>query len=49
MNNSLFFCLNGFRIPIKPREYEGTSDFENLTPVLRSDHKKYFNSWWAAY
>jgi len=31
---------------IKPREFGGTNDFENLTPVLVDDHKQ-FNRFWA--
>jgi filamentous hemagglutinin len=31
---------------IKPREYGGTNDFENLVPVLRQVHIDEFNSFW---
>jgi hypothetical protein len=31
---------------IKPREYGGTNDFSNLTPVKRDTHKNTFNSFW---
>lgn len=33
---------------IKPRKYGGTNDFDNLTPVLREEHKK-FTAWWSNY
>ena len=31
---------------IKPREYGGTNDFENLVPVLRQVHIDEFNAFW---
>ena len=31
---------------IKPRQYGGTNDFSNLTPVEKSTHKSTFNSFW---
>jgi RHS repeat-associated protein len=34
---------------IIPREYGGTNDFENLTPVLRTVHQTGFNPWWMGY
>ena len=34
---------------IIPREYGGTNDFSNLTPVLRSVHQTGFNPWWMGY
>jgi hypothetical protein len=34
---------------ITPREYGGTNDFWNLTPVLRSVHQTEFNPWWKGY
>lgn len=32
---------------IKPREYGGTNDFWNLTPVQRRTHQQEFNKFWA--
>jgi HNH endonuclease len=34
---------------IIPREYGGTNDFGNLTPVLRTVHQTEFNPWWMGY
>ena len=34
---------------IKPREYGGENTFENLTPVLTTEHQKKLNPWWRAY
>ena len=34
---------------IKPREYGGTNDFWNLTPVLRETHQKEFNAFWRKF
>ena len=31
---------------IKPREYGGSNDFENLVPVLRQVHIDEFNAFW---
>lgn len=33
---------------IRPKEYGGLNDFENLVPVLRDVHRQ-FNSWWRDY
>jgi len=32
---------------IKPREYGGTNDFENLVPVLATEHRGLLNPWWS--
>ncbi len=32
---------------IKPKEFGGTNDFWNLTPVQRTTHAKEFNSFWG--
>jgi hypothetical protein len=34
---------------IRPREYGGTNDFDNLVPVPRDVHQAEFNSWWRDY
>jgi RHS repeat-associated protein len=34
---------------IKPREYGGTNDFSNLTPVEKSTHQSTFNSFWSKF
>jgi RHS repeat-associated protein len=34
---------------IRPREYGGTNDFENLVPVERSIHQTLLNPWWRKY
>ena len=34
---------------IEPREYGGENTFENLTPVLTTEHPKKLNPWWRAY
>jgi len=34
---------------IIPREYGGTNDFWNLTPVLGTVHQTEFNPWWLQY
>lgn len=34
---------------IVPREYGGTNAFDNLVPVLRTDHQQLFNPWWRNY
>ncbi|MBP2327987.1 hypothetical protein JOF56_008372 [Kibdelosporangium banguiense] len=34
---------------IRPREYGGTNDFDNLVPVDRAAHRELFNRWWADY
>jgi hypothetical protein len=34
---------------IRPREYGGTNDFDNLVPIPRDVHQQQFNSWWRDY
>lgn len=34
---------------IRPREYGGTNDFDNLVPIPRDVHQTLFNSWWRDY
>jgi hypothetical protein len=34
---------------IKPREYGGTNDFDNLVPIPRDVHQQQFNRWWSSY
>jgi hypothetical protein len=34
---------------IKPREFGGTNEFWNLTPVLRGTHQEAFNSFWREF
>jgi hypothetical protein len=34
---------------IRPREYGGQNNFENLVPVNRTIHQKQFNPWWQKY
>lgn len=34
---------------IRPREYGGTNDFDNLLPVPRPIHQNEFNAWWRDY
>lgn len=34
---------------IRPREYGGTNDFDNLVPVPRAVHQEQFNAWWRDY
>ncbi|NEP10648.1 MAG: HNH endonuclease [Symploca sp. SIO2C1] len=31
---------------IKPREFGGSNEFENLVPVLRKVHQEQFNAFW---
>lgn len=34
---------------IRPREFGGTNDFDNLVPIPRDVHQQLFNSWWRDY
>jgi hypothetical protein len=34
---------------IRPREYGGTNDFDNLVPIPRPVHQQQFNPWWQKY
>lgn len=34
---------------IRPREYGGTNDFDNLVPVPRSTHQGQLNPWWSGF
>lgn len=34
---------------IRPREYGGTNDFDNLVPIPRDVHQQQFNTWWRDY
>ena len=34
---------------IKPREFGGSADFENMVPLLKDVHRKVVTSWWNGY
>lgn len=34
---------------IRPREYGGSNDFDNLVPIERDLHQKLLNEWWRNY
>ena len=34
---------------IKPREFGGSADFENMVPLLTNIHRKYVTPWWNSY
>lgn len=34
---------------IKPLEFGGTNNFDNLTPVIRQVHQQKFTPWWNSY
>ncbi len=34
---------------IKPREFGGSADFENMIPLLTNIHRKYVTPWWNSY
>lgn len=34
---------------IRPREYGGTNDLDNLVPIPRDVHQEQFTSWWRSY
>ena len=34
---------------IKPREFGGSADFENMVPLLKDVHRKIVTPWWNAY
>lgn len=34
---------------IKPREFGGSADFENMVPLLKDVHRKVVTPWWNGY